>query len=118
MASSEYEVRETQPFNKDKETLIEELSFSNSFTSTHSIISKLEQYPYFSLEEVYRILDIISENDQVSWILEDTDVSDFLNRVAAPYLDSISSDIHREIIHRVIDEKKERLKKIDTNNIL
>lgn len=95
-------------FDKDKESLIEDLSFSGSFAGTHFLIEKLEAYKYFSIKEVERILDAAEVNNQFGWIVTDHDVSDFLNRVAVPHLSDLKKEQHKEILQRVIDEKKER----------
>lgn len=95
-------------FDKNKEALIDDLRYTGDFSATHWLIAKLEQYSYFSLKEVNKILDAASENNQFGWIVTDYDVLDFLNRVAIPHLGSITSDTHKEILQSVIDAQKER----------
>lgn len=95
-------------FDKIKDALIEDLSCSGSFASTHQIIEKLEAYSYFSLKEVERILAGAIENNQFGWIVTDYDVSDFLNRVAVPRYAEISAKEHLEILGKVIEEQKVR----------
>jgi predicted nucleic acid-binding protein len=95
-------------FDKDKESLIEELKYAGSFSSTHSLIAKLEAYSYFSLKEVNKILDAAAENNQINWIIADQDVSDFINRIAVPHMGSIADEERLKILQSVIDEQKER----------
>jgi predicted nucleic acid-binding protein len=95
-------------FDKTKESLIEDLSSSGSFATTHQLIGKLDAYSYFSLKEVERILAAAKENDQFGWIVTDYDVSDFINKIAVPRLSSVSSQDHREILEKVIEEQKVR----------
>lgn len=95
-------------FDKDKEALIDSLREAGAFAVTHEIIGKLENYAYFSLKEVVRILDAALENNQFGWIVTDHDVSDFLNRIAVPHMANITSDEHKEILQKVIEEQKER----------
>jgi hypothetical protein len=57
-----------------------------------------------------RILDAAVENDQFGWIATDHDVSDFLNRVSMPHLSNISSEEHKKILEKVMEEQKERKK--------
>ncbi|WP_120497066.1 PIN domain-containing protein [Kiloniella sp. EL199] len=95
-------------FDKNKEALFDELMNAGSFSRTHGIISRLEEYSYFSLKEVCKILDGASENDQFGSIITDYDVSDFLNRIAVPRLGELISDKHKQIVQYVIDEQKER----------
>jgi hypothetical protein len=42
-------------------------------------------------------------------IAQDYDVSDLLNRIAVPRLDSIASEEHKAILQKVIEEKKNRI---------
>lgn len=95
-------------FDKEKEELIESLGHSGSFANTHSLIAELEKYSYFSLKEVLRILDAAVENNQVGWIVTDSDVSDFLYRITKPHMANIASNEHLEILGHVIEEQKER----------
>lgn len=95
-------------FDKDKEALIEELFDSGSFAQTHVIIAKLENYRYFSVKEVARILDAAHANNQFGGIVTDYDVSDFLNRVAVPQMANLTSDENRKTLETVIEEKRER----------
>jgi hypothetical protein len=95
-------------FDKDKEALIEALLTAGAFAVTHQLIGELEKYLYFSAKEVTRILEAAEKNNQFGWIVTDYDVSDFLNRVAVPHMESLS-DAHKAILRKVINEKKERV---------
>jgi hypothetical protein len=95
-------------FDKDKDALIEALRTAGAFSVTHRLIAELENYQYFSAKEVTRMLQAAEENNQFGWIVTDYDVSDFLNRVAVPHMESLS-DSHKAILTKVINEKKERL---------
>lgn len=95
-------------FDKTKETLIDSLAYTRSFAATHRLISDLESYSYFSFKEVERILAAALSNSQFGGIVTDSDISDFLNRVAVPRLQSINSLDYREILQYVIDEQRER----------
>ena len=95
-------------FDKNKEALIDELNYSGSFAQTHELIEKLDKYSYFTIKEVEKILSAAVENGQFGWILTDHDVSDFLNRVAAPHIGNLSSPKHKDILETVIQEQKQR----------
>jgi predicted nucleic acid-binding protein len=95
-------------YDSKKEELIDALSETGSFAGTHALIAKLEDYSYFSLSEIERILSAAEENGQFGMILEDYDVSDFLNRVVVPHRGSVKSDYHKKALDRVIKEKQER----------
>lgn len=95
-------------FDKEKESLIDELRYVGNFASTHALISKLESYPYFSLKEAERILDAAVENNQFGWIVTDCDVSDFLNRVAVPRSADITKEEHKKIIDAALEEQMQQ----------
>ena len=86
---------------KEKEELIDNLRNSYSFAMTHQVVEKLESHAYFSLREVNGILKAVLENNQVLWIVEDRDVSSFLNRIAVPKIDDIENEEYRRILHAV-----------------
>ena len=92
-------------FDKDKETLIDNLADASSFSDTHGIISSLETYSYFSLKEVDRILEAALNNGQFGGIVTDWDVSDFLNRVAIPRRAEINRTEFIDILDRVAEHQ-------------
>ena len=95
-------------FDREKEALIDDLSISGNFATTHHLIAKLEAFSYFSQKEVERILAAAVENNQFGWIVTDSDVSDFLHRAAVPRLGSIRDPDQSALLHKVIDEQRER----------
>ncbi len=96
-------------FDKTKEALIEELARSGNFANTHHLVAKLENYTYFSLREVERILSAAVANNQFGWIVQDTDVSDFLHRIAVPRAANVNDPEQKEIISKVVEEQKQRV---------
>lgn len=96
------------PFDRTKEVLIDDLSASSNFANTHYLIAKLEAFSYFSAKEVERIMAAAVENGQFGWIATDSDVSDFLNRVAVPRIGSLTDPEQIKVLQRVIDEQRER----------
>lgn len=92
----------------EKEKLISELRHSKTFAATHLLIERLEKYPSFTLYEVNRILKAAIKNDQLGWIVTDSDVSDFLNRIAVPHMANISDADQRNILDKVIQERNNR----------
>lgn len=97
-------------FDKGKDALIDALGTCGSFASTHEVVAKLEAFGYFSLKEVGRVLSAAVTNNQVGYIVEDRDVSDFLNRIAVPRSAEIADADQREIILRVVAEQGTRPK--------
>ena len=81
-----------------KAKLIERLKYSPSFATTHDIVTELEDCSYYSLIEVLQVLDAVVQNDQVHWIVTDSDVSDFLIRITKPYSHEITDSGHKAIL--------------------
>ncbi len=94
-------------YDKNKEALIESLSESGSFAETHHLVAKLEQFGYFSLREVQRILAAALANAQFGRIIEDDDVYKFIKRIAAPRLTSLIDQDQVEFLRRLLDKKAE-----------
>lgn len=61
----------------EKELDIESLRESSSFSGTHSAIARLSSYSEFTREQVNEIARILETNEQVSWIICDSDVYGF-----------------------------------------
>lgn len=89
-------------YDQNKDDLINNLAGSGSFATTHSLIAKLEQFGYFSLKEVQRILAAAVANDQFGWIVGDDDVRAFLIRVAAPRMGSLTDAAQVEILQKAM----------------
>lgn len=96
-------------YDKEKDGLIDDLAETGSFAGTHSIIAKLENYNYFSLKEVERVLEAAIANDQFGWIVTDYDISDFLNRIAVPRRHELNKLEYIEILDNVFKEQSGRL---------
>ena len=92
-------------YDKDKEALIDSLAESGSFAVTHNLIAKLEQFGYFSLKEVQRILAAAVANNQFGWITSDDDVFTFLRRVAVPRIGALTDPEQVELLHEMLDSK-------------
>jgi hypothetical protein len=73
------------------------------------VIAKLAEFSYFSVDEVDRILAAACVNNQFGWIVTDSDVSDFLNRVAVPKWGDIFEPERVGILNKVIEEKNTRI---------
>ena len=57
------------------------LEESNSFKTTHTVISELRKIIYWSPDEIEWLIDIALSNKQVGYILNDSDVSRFYKRL-------------------------------------
>jgi hypothetical protein len=67
----------------EKDLDIQSLANSTSFVQTHAIVSKLNKYSDFTVAQVNAIIDATITNNQVHWILSDTDINGFLTKVVA-----------------------------------
>jgi hypothetical protein len=65
----------------EKELLIGDLAKSPNFTQTHNIVSKLSRFTEFTSAQLNEIVEAAISNTQVSWIVGDPDVHEFLKRV-------------------------------------
>lgn len=92
-------------YDKTKDALIESLAESGSFAGTHQLIAKLEQFGYFSQQEVQRILSAALVNKQFGWIVDDPDVYTFLKRVAVPRMGTLTDIEQIELLQKMLDYK-------------
>lgn len=81
---------------KKKKALLISLEESSSFKTTHTVISELRKINYWSPYEIEWLIDIALSNNQVGYILNDSDVSRF----------------YKSIIDGTNSEKASELKKI------
>ncbi|MBN3906747.1 MAG: DUF4935 domain-containing protein [Nostoc sp. NMS1] len=65
----------------EKDFLIQELANSSNFVETHEIVAKLSRYIDFTSAQLNRIVDAAVSNNQISWIIPDDDVNEFLTSV-------------------------------------
>lgn len=93
-------------FDKDKDSLIESLAESGSFAMTHNLVAKLEQFGYFSLKEVQRILAAAIANSQFGWIVTDDDVFKFLKRVAVPRIGTLTDPEQVDFLQKMINSEE------------
>lgn len=92
-------------YDKDKDALIESLAESGAFAVTHNLIAKLEQFGYFSLKEVQRILAAAVANNQFGWIVTDEDVYKFLKRVAVPRMGALTDVEQIGLLQEMLESK-------------
>ena len=87
-----------------KSELIERLRTCPNFAATHEVVGELEEYGYFTLDEVTAILEAARANNQVGWILGDQDVAAFLSRVALPLKDQLAPDLVDMVTEALADD--------------
>lgn len=93
----------------DKQKLIDKLYESGSFASTHGIIASLKQYSGWTEQQVERICSALVDNNQVSWIIEDSDILDFYNTIVAGFNYEELSDCSIKQAIEIINETDNNL---------
>ena len=83
---------------RDQRILVDRLEASDSFESTHDAIRALERCFPFTADHVRRLVEALSENNQVGWISDDPDVSAFYRRLYKEQANDMSEAI-REILY-------------------
>jgi hypothetical protein len=84
---------------------INSLSNSGSFSSTHARISKLDTFDEFTIAQVERLVKIPSQNAQVGWIIEDSDVHEFYAKLLKKYGGGLKKD-DREVLEELVEKGK------------
>jgi hypothetical protein len=69
-------------------------------------VAKLEQFGYFSLKEVQRILAAATTNNQFGWIVDDNDVYDFLKRIAVPRMANLTDHDQIDLLQNMLANKQ------------
>ena len=83
--------------------LIASLSQSGNFATTHSIIGRLSKFNDFSDSQVELLAQIMIDNSQVNWLIDDDDVNFFYTRLFETY--PIKNE-YIDTAKKVIDEHK------------
>lgn len=65
----------------EKENLIDSLNASCTFMNTHAIISQLQTYSGWTMEQIEKLCAALIDNNQVSWIIGDPDIYEFYNEL-------------------------------------
>jgi len=65
----------------EKDNLIEKLSSSSNFASTHSLIASLSKFNDFSPKQAEDLVNALILNNQINWIATDDDVHNFYRKI-------------------------------------
>ena len=76
----------------EKDLLIKNLANSGSFATTHGYVAKLIKQQEFSPAQVEQLIEIPELNNQVGWIVDDSDVHDFYKSLLNDYGEKIQAD--------------------------
>jgi hypothetical protein len=88
----------------EKELLIQKLASSKSFAQTHNAISNLTKYTDFTASQINEIIEAVISNNQIYWIIKDSDVNRFVNSVVSGHEDQIDEDNLAELRERLEEE--------------
>lgn len=104
-------VSEIQLYSEnEKDNLIEELSNSRSFVSTHRIIRRLSNHSGWTLRQIQDMCHAAMENSQITWLLGDDDVFEF-------YQELLEDSVARTSDDEVLTNVRAKLQKITQNRL-
>jgi predicted nucleic acid-binding protein len=89
----------------EKELLIKSLCGSSNFANTHTVIAKLSKYSDFTTAQANEIAEAALANNQVRWIISDSDVFEFLSALADSHRGKIT-----ELTYEALSEKLKNAK--------
>ena len=96
---------------QEKQELINKLSESGSFVTTHGVIAMLNKYSGWTDAQVEELCSIAENNTQVSWVLSDMDVLSFysslLGKKDYEKLNDCSTKRIMETIFDIVHEQEE-----------
>ncbi len=93
----------------EKDLLIRDLASSSSFFQTHALIKLLRQHSGFSVTQANDIVANAISNNQVFWIIGDSDVKEFMRSILDDYGEKIDSRNLQELqeLLRSVEESPE-----------
>jgi len=89
----------------EKELLIKSLSSSSNFATTHTVIAKLSKYGDFTTAQANEIAEAALANNQVLWIISDSDVFVFLSTLIESHKDKITEKTYVLLSEKLDDAK-------------
>lgn len=92
------------------DSLIDDLSNSPSFQTTHKVIKELPDYfQSLSDSQELAILETALANDQVSWILTDEDICDFIKPIFLRHKEELTDKDYRQFVDcfNLADERED-----------
>jgi len=92
----------------EKDRLIQRLAQSASFSETHAVIHRLRDYVDYSIAQRNDLLRAAISNNQVGWIVLDTDVHDFLQSIVRGYEPRLDQDLLNQFNALVREAREER----------
>lgn len=97
----------TDEQDTEKNELIDALATSPNFATTHLIIGKLSQYPYFSDAQVRKIIDAGISNPQINRIASDHDVEGFYSKLIRGRENVLDRDTYEKFLELFTSSKED-----------
>lgn len=91
----------------EKDNLINNLSMSDCFATTHNYISKLTNHTEYTASQANEIVRSALSNRQIYWIICDSDVFEFVSNIIKKYKTVIEDELLKEIIEYLDSCKEE-----------
>ncbi len=101
----------------ERELLIQKLASSPSFSRTHSAVARLSKHTQFTAAQRNDIVRAAVSNNQVSWIIDDDDVHQFLTAVTTGHEDEIEDALLSELQELFAKWKVEEVSANDQEDI-
>ena len=76
----------------EKELVIEKLVNSLSFADTRSILRRLSRFADFTRDQARSVVSAAIGNNQVYWIMTDTDINTYLRQIIVGHEEEIDED--------------------------
>lgn len=90
---------------KTKEKLIDALEESLSFASTHEIIKEMKRISDWTIDEAEELAYIALNNGQVKYIIHDSEIELFFNRLLKKYINSDNKEIRKLAVYLGYEQK-------------
>ncbi len=88
-------------FDSNKEKLISDLENSMYYADTHLAVAGLNDFSYFSFNDMSRILSAAYSNNQISSIVTDEDIVSFIRKIVGPHLGKIANFHHKDVLEKI-----------------
>lgn len=93
--------------------LIEELAQSGSFATTHALVGALLGQSAFTTEQAEEIVRIAQLNNQVGWIIKDSDVKELYTTIQRDYGEDISEETKKALDSMLEEETEPEYSDVD-----
>ena len=97
----------------EKELLIRDLANSGNFAQTHHIISRLSKFSEFTTPQANEIAQAAISNNQIRWIIDDTDVEGFFRPISQR--NDLDSEVRNQLASLLVKPAKAEVVEVSNN---